>query len=333
MTRLTKSSSLGGATPTARPSQSRAPVNQLSGWDTDTSGVQVSGPLKTTMSPGSGSPNQYGTLFTRTRSPVQPVQPCSVCSIDPEGMKKACTKKVLTTRASTNATSSSTGSSRSREPFLAAFLRAARFEARPVGAFPPRASSRRGSSSPRSSPGTTSAGPPGRSLLLDGSVRPGRPAGTTTGRDRRSGVSARGQSARDDVALLLDLGGLAAQLAEVVQLGAADVTADEDLDLLDDRGVHREGALHADAEADLADREGLADAAALTADDDTLEDLDAGAVALDHADVHLDGVTRAEGRDVVAQRSGVECVQGVHRGSPHVLAVARMRCGQRSAPA
>jgi hypothetical protein len=39
-------------------------------------------------------------------------------------------------------------------------------------------------------------------------------------------------SAGDDVPLLLDLGGLAAQLAEVVQLGAADVTAGDDLDLL-----------------------------------------------------------------------------------------------------
>src|ERR671920_2106804 len=92
---------------------------------------------------------------------------------------------------------------------------------------------------------------------------------------------------------------------------------------------HREGALDADAEADLADGEGLADAPTLAADDHTLEDLDAGAVALDHADVHLDGVTRAELGDVVAQRVGVECVQGVHRGSP-VLAVMSLRCGQQA---
>ena len=45
------------------------------GSATETSGLQVSGPLKTTISPGSGSPNQYGTLFTRTRSPVHPVHP------------------------------------------------------------------------------------------------------------------------------------------------------------------------------------------------------------------------------------------------------------------
>jgi hypothetical protein len=49
-------------------------------------------------------------------------------------MKNACTKKVLTTRASTNATSSSTGSSRSKEPFLAGFR--PRWEGRPPAAVP-----------------------------------------------------------------------------------------------------------------------------------------------------------------------------------------------------
>src|SRR5215212_3397466 len=302
MTRFTKSSSLGGATPTVRPSHSMAPANQLPGSATDTSGAQVSGPLKTTISPGSGSPNQYGILLTSTRSPVQPVQPCSVCSIEPDGMKKACTKKVLTTSARTKAISRSTGSSRSKEPFLASPRLRERREERPSAAF---------SCLPGSSPGTTSAGPPGRSLLIASNVRPGRPAAAMAGRDRRSSVSA-----RDDVALLLDLGGLAAQLAEVVQLRPADVATRDDLDLLDDRGVHREGALHADAEADLAHGEGLADAAALTADDDALEDLDARAVALDHADVDLHGVPGAEVGDVVAQRRGVEGVQGVHRSSP-----------------
>src|SRR3954464_15302336 len=102
-----------------RPSHSSAPENQLLGSTTWTSGVQVDGPLKTTISPGSGSPNQYGTLLTSTRSPVQPAQPCSVVSIEPDGMKKAWTKNVLTTSARTNAIRSRTGSSRSSEPFLA----------------------------------------------------------------------------------------------------------------------------------------------------------------------------------------------------------------------
>src|SRR3712207_3040122 len=245
--------------------------------------------------------------------------------MEPDGMKNACTRKVFTRRASTKAISRSTGSSRSSEPFFASSSRRrARRPASgrmgPVSAVDPVA---RGSSPS----GTTSAGHPGRSLLI-GSQRTAAGDPPWSGRTGPADVV----SARDGLALLLDLGGLAAQLAEVVQLGATHVTAGQHLDLLDDRGVHREGALDTDAEADLAHGEGLADAAALTADDDALEDLDAGAVALDDAHVHLDGVARPELGDVVAQRVGVEYVQGVHRGSP-VLAVMSLRCGQQTPPA
>src|SRR5688572_18173848 len=116
----------------------------------------------------------------------------------------------------------------------------------------------------------------------------------------------RARSARDGLALLLDLGGLAAQVAQVVELRAAHVTAGDDLDLVDDRRVEREGPLDTDAEGDLADGEGAADAAAVDADHDTLEDLDPGPVALDDLHVHLDGVTRAEAGDVVALRGVAE---------------------------
>ncbi len=44
----------------------------------------------------------------------------------------------------------------------------------------------------------------------------------------------------------------------------------------------------------------------MDADDDTLEDLDAGPVALDDLDVDLDGVTGAEGGDVVTLRGVAE---------------------------
>src|SRR5687768_3314381 len=45
------------------------------------------------------------------------------------------------------------------------------------------------------------------------------------------------------LAALLDLGGLAAEVAQVVELGAAHVATGHDLDLLEDRRVEREGAL------------------------------------------------------------------------------------------
>src|SRR5262245_53109170 len=70
--------------------------------------------------------------------------------------------------------------------------------------------------------------------------------------------------------LLRDLGLLATQLAQVVELGAAHVTTGGDVDVVDVGRVHREGALDADAVAFLAHGEGLTDPAALAADDDTL---------------------------------------------------------------
>src|SRR6266851_1605564 len=114
-------------------------------------------------------------------------------------------------------------------------------------------------------------------------------------------------------AALLDPGCLAAQVAQVVELGPADLSVRDDLDLVDRRAVHREGALHADAVADLAHSERLAHAAALAADDHALEDLDPRAVALLDPDVHLQRVTRAECRDVLADLSQLEVGdRGVH---------------------
>ena len=97
---------------------------------------------------------------------------------------------------------------------------------------------------------------------------------------------------RADVAALADAGALADPAAQVVELGAPDVAAGGDLDPLDLRRVHRERALHADAERVLADREGLAHALALALDHHALEDLGAAAGALDDLEVDADAVTR-----------------------------------------
>jgi hypothetical protein len=63
--------------------------------------------------------------------------------------------------------------------------------------------------------------------------------------------------------------------------------------------VNWEGALYADAETDLADRESLLDARTLTTDNDALEDLDALAGTFNDSYVDLEGVTGTEGGDVV----------------------------------
>src|SRR4051812_2031988 len=86
---------------------------------------------------------------------------------------------------------------------------------------------------------------------------------------------------RTGVAALADAGALADAAAQVVELGAADVTAGGDFNPLDLRRVQRERALHADAEGLLAHREGLAHALALAFDDYALEDLGAPAGGLD----------------------------------------------------
>src|SRR6478735_1772181 len=122
--------------------------------------------------------------------------------------------------------------------------------------------------------------------------------------------------------LFLDLGGLAAQIPQVVELRAADVAEGDQLDVVDVRGMHRKGALDADAEADLADREGLADAATLSPNDVTGEHLDPGAGALDDLHVHLDRVTGPEVRDVGPQRGGIQRVKGVHGVSSSFQAVS-----------
>ena len=117
---------------------------------------------------------------------------------------------------------------------------------------------------------------------------------------------------RAGVAALAHAGALADAAAQVVELGAPDVAAGGDLDPLDLRRVHRERALHADAEGLLADGEGLAHAVALALDDDALEDLRAAARALDDLEVDADAVAGLEGGDA-AQLRALEAVDdGAH---------------------
>src|SRR5690349_2898054 len=119
-----------------------------------------------------------------------------------------------------------------------------------------------------------------------------------------------------EVALFLDLRSLTAQCTHVVKLGAADVTLGNDLDLFDDRGVYREGTLHADAEGHLTDGEGLADALALAAQDKALEYLDTGVLAFDDVHVNLEGVTCAERGNIGAQRGCIYGIENMHECTP-----------------
>src|SRR5437763_4409820 len=95
--------------------------------------------------------------------------------------------------------------------------------------------------------------------------------------------------------LLAHACGLPHLVAEVIELGSADVADARHLDLLDPRRVDGERALDEHlVERLLPHRERLADTLALALDADALEHLDTAAAALDHLEVHPHAVAGLE---------------------------------------
>src|ERR1700716_3986836 len=84
------------------------------------------------------------------------------------------------------------------------------------------------------------------------------------------------------VLLLGDARLLAAQSAQVIELGAAHLAAAHDLDRIDHRRIERKHALDALAIGNLAHREVLVEAGAGAPDADALIGLDAAALAFHH---------------------------------------------------
>src|SRR3954470_6088510 len=85
-----------------------------------------------------------------------------------------------------------------------------------------------------------------------------------------------GRSTRTgDGLLLADARGLAGEVTQVVELGAAHAATTDDIDVGQHGAVQREDALDADAVGNLADGEAGADTRATTRDADTLERLNA----------------------------------------------------------
>src|SRR2546423_10174869 len=114
---------------------------------------------------------------------------------------------------------------------------------------------------------------------------------------------------------------LAAQTAQVIQLGAAHFAAAHDLDRVHHRRIKREYALDALTVGNLADREALVDAAARASNADALVGLHARAVALAHLDVHDHGIAGPEIRDfLLGAELGdlllLDLLQQVHGNSP-----------------
>src|SRR4051794_9117562 len=93
---------------------------------------------------------------------------------------------------------------------------------------------------------------------------------------------------------LAETGGLALESAKVVQFGAADAAGAHHIDVIDDAGIHREDALDALAEGDLADGDALAHSRVVPGNDRAFEGLKALFVAFLNLDVNPDGVAGAE---------------------------------------
>ena len=93
---------------------------------------------------------------------------------------------------------------------------------------------------------------------------------------------------------LLDLSGLTNSLAEIVQLSAANLTASNDLYLLNYRGVYRENSFDTAAMSNTTNSKCLVNAAMLLSDNSTLEDLNPRFVSLSDPDVYLNGITNVD---------------------------------------
>src|SRR5215208_2985878 len=204
------------------------------------------GGWKTTMSPTLGSPKCMPTRLTRTRWPTS-----SVGTIDSLGMRYGLTRKAWIPSARPSATATMSTSS-NREPEADERLVFTGLLGLVVG---DGLGLRRGLDLGRLGLGER--------LLVDRlawdlRVRlRGRLGGGIVQQARLNRLL------RADVAALAHPRALADAPAEVVELGAPDVAARGHVDLLDLRRVHRERALHADAERVLAHRERLAHALAL----------------------------------------------------------------------
>ncbi|EGE57286.1 hypothetical protein RHECNPAF_4460058 [Rhizobium etli CNPAF512] len=121
-----------------------------------------------------------------------------------------------------------------------------------------------------------------------------------------------------DAGVFNDTGRLAATVAEVIELGATDLTAADDVDAFDQRRVDREYALDTFAVGDLANGEVFLQAAAGAGDADAFIGLNAGTVAFRDLHVDADGVARGEfgegalGFDL-GGLFGLELLNDVHR--------------------
>jgi hypothetical protein len=109
-----------------------------------------------------------------------------------------------------------------------------------------------------------------------------------------------GLSLFDVVALLSNLSGLAAKLAQVIKLCSSNVSARDKLNFIKNWSVNWPGALYANLERYLTNGEGLANTVSGTTDYNSLEKLNTAAATLNDIYVNLDGVAGSKIWNVVS---------------------------------
>ncbi len=180
----------------------------------------------------------------------------------------------------------------------------------------PASSTPAGAEYPR--PRTVASKPSNGTALLLGRLRGSGRRIRGNGR-RIDGRTFGGAEGRDDdpllrkpVLLLADARLLPGHLAQVEELRAADVAPLLHLDLFEEGGVDRVGALDADAVRLLADLEGGGNRVPVKADHDPLEILDALLLAFLDPREDPDGVPHVEFREILALLPGFDILEETH---------------------
>ncbi len=114
---------------------------------------------------------------------------------------------------------------------------------------------------------------------------------------------------------LADTGSLTAKVTEVVEARAAYAAPGHNLDFLKTGRVDGKGLFHANTVGDFAYGNAGADGAALTTDNNALENLNPFLGALNDADMNLYGIARTKIRHIVAHIFFFDHVNYVHSDS------------------
>lgn len=111
---------------------------------------------------------------------------------------------------------------------------------------------------------------------------------------------------------LFDTGCFAAKVAKIIKLSTANLTATNNVDVIDDRCVQREDTFDAYAEADLSHGYRLADAAMFASNANALERLQAFLCAFFDPDVNAKRIARLKCGNVLFKLSLFDYIQSIH---------------------